>query len=47
MTALEMFVQAAEKFIAKVESGKAHSIVTYNDLKKALEQYKAEQRLGQ
>lgn len=36
--ALSMFILAAEKFIAKVDSGRAHSTETYKELKAALEQ---------
>jgi hypothetical protein len=35
--ALVLFIKAAEKFIAKVDSGMARSIVTYKELKEALE----------
>lgn len=34
--ALRAFVAAAEKFVRKVESGRAHSLETYADLKVAL-----------
>lgn len=34
--ALETYDVAAEKFISKVESGRARSMETYNDLKQAL-----------
>lgn len=32
----QMLIDAAEKFIGKVDNGKAMSIVTYKELKKAL-----------
>lgn len=35
--ALDAFIAAAERFIAKVDSGQARSTVTYNELKAALE----------
>lgn len=42
MTALEMFIKAAEKFVAKVERGDARSRETYADLKAALDQAEKE-----
>ena len=37
LQALKKYDEAAEKFIEKVESGRAHSKETYADLKAALE----------
>jgi hypothetical protein len=36
-SALQHFINVSLKFINKVESGKAHSVETYNDLKRAVE----------
>ena len=38
--ALRMYNKAATKFIDKVDSGKAHSVETYEELKNAREQSK-------
>ena len=41
-TAIELFEKAAQKFIDKVESGRARSRETYKELKAALQQLEKE-----